>query len=154
MDVQTDTASRLRDHGTRLESIVNAFDGVLLHGDKEARRQLWVWSSCVEKGGGGMGEIAFRHQIIAGGEVRPGLQSSFRKYIRFNDAVEIATMNADGDAHEHLLRTLCNTTVDPQKIGSFQGLEAEAGFPKQVSRSGLLSTSEKHTNCSGNRGRK
>jgi len=37
-------------------------------------------------------------------------------------------MNADGDTHEHVLRTLCDTTVDPQKVGPFQGLEAEADF--------------------------
>jgi hypothetical protein len=50
------------------------------------------------------------------------------RHVRFNDAVEIASMNADGDTHEHVLRTLCDTTVDPQKVGPFQGLEAEADF--------------------------
>jgi hypothetical protein len=37
-------------------------------------------------------------------------------------------VNADGDTHEHVLGTLCDTTIDPQKVGPFQGLEAEADF--------------------------
>ena len=39
----------LGDHSTRLEGVVDTLDGVLLHGNEEARRELRVRSTGVEE---------------------------------------------------------------------------------------------------------
>ena len=36
----------LRDAGAMLDCIEDAFDGVVLHGNKEARRELVTWCTC------------------------------------------------------------------------------------------------------------
>jgi hypothetical protein len=46
--------------------------------------------------------------------------------ISLKGAIDISTMNADGYPHDHVLRTLCDTTIDSQEVGSLQSLEAEA----------------------------
>jgi len=40
-------------------------------------------------------------------------------------SIDIFLVNADGDAHQHVLRTLGRLAVDLQKIGTLQRLEAE-----------------------------
>ena len=55
-----------------------------------------------------MCKIFVRHQIVC-----------------LNGALDIFTMNANGDAHDHLLRSFGNLSVDAKKVGSFQRLEAK-----------------------------
>jgi hypothetical protein len=49
VNVETDTTSRLGDHGTCLEGVVDAVDRVVLHGDQEAGRELRVRGTGVEE---------------------------------------------------------------------------------------------------------
>jgi hypothetical protein len=49
MDIQADAASSLADHSTALESIVDAFNGVILHADQEAGGKLGVRRASVEE---------------------------------------------------------------------------------------------------------
>ena len=49
VNVKTDTTSSLGDLGTSLESLVDALDRVVPHGDKETRRHLGVGGTRVEE---------------------------------------------------------------------------------------------------------
>jgi hypothetical protein len=49
VNVESDPTGRLRNHGTRLERVVDAVDRVVLHGDQEARRELRVRGTGVEE---------------------------------------------------------------------------------------------------------
>ena len=44
-------------------------------------------------------------------------------------------MDADGDTHKHVLRTLGNTTIDTEEVGSFQRLETKASTVSGSGRS-------------------
>lgn len=108
MDVETDTSSSLADHSAALEGIVDAVDGVVLHADEEARRELGVGGSGVEEGGGRVSEVSLGHEVV-------GLE----------DAVEVAAVNTDSDTHDHVLGTLGGAAIDAEKVGPLEGLEAE-----------------------------
>ncbi|KAH3685492.1 hypothetical protein WICPIJ_003539 [Wickerhamomyces pijperi] len=95
VDVQTNTTGSLGDQGTLLQSLVDTFDGVVLHGDKETRGHLWVRSTSVEQSWGGMGEVSLRHQVVG-----------------FNDGLDITAVDTDGDSHDQVLWSLSNLTVD------------------------------------------
>ena len=107
-DGHADAASVLGDDGELLEGVVDAVDGVLLHGEEEARGHLGVGSSGVEESGGGMGEESVRQKVV-------GLE----------DAGDVVHVDADGDAHEHVLGTLGDLAVDLEQVGLLQSLEAE-----------------------------
>ena len=62
MDVESDSAGGFGDESAVLESVVNAFDGVVLHGQQEARRHLRTTSSRVEQRRGSVGEPGGREE--------------------------------------------------------------------------------------------
>ena len=56
-----------------------------------------------------MGEATFRHEIIS-----------------LNDSLNVAAVNTDSDAHDHMLRALGHASVDTKEVGSLEGFEPEA----------------------------
>ena len=51
-----------------------------------------------------MGEVPFRHEIVS-----------------LKDALDVRAVNANDDAHDHVLCALGNAAVDAEKIRSFEG---------------------------------
>ena len=45
--------------------------------------------------------------------------------VRLDGSVDVFTVNADCDAHQHVLRTFDNLAVYAEKVASLEGLEAE-----------------------------
>ena len=43
----------------------------------------------------------------------------------FDGGIDIFAVNADGHAHEHVLRTFNDFSVDLEQVASLEGLEAE-----------------------------
>lgn len=97
MDAQTNTTSSLADHGTSFQGVIDTFNRVVLHANKKTRTELWVGCTSIEKCGRRVREVSFRHQIV-----------------RFQYALDIITVNADSDSHDHVLRALCNTTTESE----------------------------------------
>mgnify|MGYP001587020265 FL=1 len=108
VNAESDPASRLGDESASLERVVDAFDRVVFHRHEEARRELRMRSTGVEESRGGVGEEALRHEVV-----------------RLKDAVDVAAVDTDGDAHEHVLRALSDLAVDAEEVGSLEGLEAK-----------------------------
>ncbi len=106
VDVETDTTSGLGDHGAGLEGVVDTVDRVILHGDKETRRELGVGSTSVEEGGGSVCEELLRHEIV-------GLDGAF----------DVLAVDTNSDTHEHVLGTLSNLAVNTEKVGSSRVLK-------------------------------
>lgn len=46
--------------------------------------------------------------------------------ISFDDLINSAFVNCNGDAHEHMLRTLNRSSSYIMEVGSLQGLDCEA----------------------------
>lgn len=97
MDAEANAARRLGNHSARLESVVDALDRILLHGDEKTGRELGVRRTGVEEGGACVREETLAHEVV-----------------RLDGALDIVTVDPNGDAHEHVLRTLCDTAVDPE----------------------------------------
>ena len=108
MDAETDTTGGLGDHRAVLESVVDALDGVVFHGEEEARAQLRVRSAGIEEGRGGVCKVALGHEVV-------GLEYS----------IDIVTVNANGNTHNHLLGSLCWAAIDAEEIGTLKSLETE-----------------------------
>mmetsp|Transcript_92793 Transcript_92793/g.267929 ORF Transcript_92793/g.267929 Transcript_92793/m.267929 type:complete len:324 (+) Transcript_92793:1478-2449(+) len=104
----SDTSGVLGDDCTVLERLVDTVDGVFLHGQEEARTHLRVFTSSVEQGGSGVREV------LAGKHV-----------VGFNRPLNIVSVNADSDSHEHHLRAFRDTSVELEEVGLFQSLEAK-----------------------------
>ena len=83
-------------------------DRVLLHREEEARRHLRLRRPRVEHRRRGVGEPALRHELV-----------------RLDRRVEVALVDADRHAHQHLLRPLGDLAVHPQQVRLLEGLEAE-----------------------------
>ncbi len=105
---KTNSPGILGNDGTVLEGVVDSVDGVILHGQEEARRHLRSVGSGIEQGGCGVGEVTL-------GEAFVGLE----------DAVNIVSVDSDGDTHKHALWAFCNLSVHLEKVGLFQCLEAK-----------------------------
>lgn len=99
MDAQADTTSSLANHRTALQSVINTFNGVVLHADEEARAKLSIWCAGVEQGWGRMGKVSLRHQVI-----------------RLENAFDVFAMDTNSDTHNHVLWALGNTPVYSEKI--------------------------------------
>mmetsp|Transcript_19727 Transcript_19727/g.38612 ORF Transcript_19727/g.38612 Transcript_19727/m.38612 type:complete len:405 (-) Transcript_19727:253-1467(-) len=108
VNVHTNTSCVLGDSGAGLECLEDTLDGVLLHVDKEAARHLGTRSTSVEECGRGVGEELLRHELVC-----------------LNGTVDVILVDANGHTHEHVLRALSDLTVKAQKVGPFEGLEAE-----------------------------
>eukprot|EP00754_Rhynchopus_humris_P001505 Rhum_TRINITY_DN10876_c0_g1::Rhum_TRINITY_DN10876_c0_g1_i1::g.40448::m.40448 len=92
--VHADTAGGLADEGARLQGVEDAVDGVVAHRDQEARRHLRARRARVEEGRRRVREPALREQVVG-----------------LDDAVDIREVDAEGDAHQHVLRTLADHTL-------------------------------------------
>ena len=106
--VEPDTAGGLRDLGAVLQRVVDAVDAVVLHHDEEAGRKLRLRRTGVEEGRRGVGEPALAHQVVG-----------------LDGGLDVLLVDADGDAHQQVLRTLGDLAVDLQEVGFLQRLEAE-----------------------------
>lgn len=62
--VEANAARVLRDQGALLQRVVDPFNAVVLHGEEEAGRHLWLRRAGVEEGGRGVGEILLRHVLV------------------------------------------------------------------------------------------
>jgi hypothetical protein len=95
VNIKTDTAGGLRDHGTSLEGVVDTFNAILLHINEEARRQLGLGSTSIEQGRRSMSEVFLGHEMVG-----------------LNGLLDIVTVNANGNTHQQVLGTLSNLAVD------------------------------------------
>jgi hypothetical protein len=112
--METDTTSRLGNLSALLECIVDTFNRVVLHGDEEARGHLGLGSTSVEESGSCVSEVAERQEVVG-----------------FLDGFHVVTVDTDGNAEEHVLRTLDDskfsvlTAFDTEEVRAFEGLVAE-----------------------------
>mmetsp|Transcript_29694 Transcript_29694/g.97086 ORF Transcript_29694/g.97086 Transcript_29694/m.97086 type:complete len:755 (-) Transcript_29694:490-2754(-) len=105
---QADAARVLGDGRAALERVVDALDGVLLHGQQEARRQLGARRAGVEERRRRVREHLLRHHLV-------GLQR----------AREVVAVDAQRDAHDHVLRPLRDRTVEAHEVTPLERLEPE-----------------------------
>ena len=63
----------------------------------------------IEEGWGSTGEAAFGCEVVG-----------------FGGAVDARVVDADGDAHKHVLRTFGEAVVDAEEVGGLEGFETEA----------------------------
>ena len=108
VDGEADAAGVLGNLGALLQRVVDAANAVFLHGEEEAAGHLRLGCAGVEEGRGGVGKPALRHQVV-------GLDC----------ALDVVLVDADGDAHEHVLRTLGDLAVELQQVRALERLEAE-----------------------------
>ena len=93
-----------------IEGIKDAFDGILLHGNKEAAGELLAGSSCIEESGGCMGHELLRDEIV-------GLKC----LLEVDRAPE-----CEGDTHPKMLRALEDLAVRVlEEICALEGLKPE-----------------------------
>lgn len=76
--------------------------------DKEAARHLGPGSSGVEESRRRVREILHAHEVVS-----------------LEGGVDVIAMNADGDAHEHMLWSLDGLAIDLHQVRSLQSLEAK-----------------------------
>ena len=108
MNAKANAAYRLADHRALLESIIDTLNAVVLHADQEARAELRMRCSCIEESWGGVDEVSLRHIGVC-----------------LNCAFDVVAVNADSDAHEHVLRPFSDLAIETKEIRAFEGLEAE-----------------------------
>ena len=72
---------------------------VALHGNQEAGGQLRARRACVEHGGRRVREELLAHEIVA-----------------LNHALQVVLVDADGDAHEQVLRALHDEVLDAKQV--------------------------------------
>ena len=101
MDVQSDSAGGLGDHGAGFESVVDSLDGVVFHSDEETGGELGVGSAGVEQSWRGVSEVFGGHEIVG-----------------FDCLFNVVAVNADRNTHDHMLRTFSHLTINPQKVGT------------------------------------
>ena len=99
VNVQSNTARSLGNHGTSLQGIVDSLNRVVLHGDQEARGQLGVGSTGVEQGGRGVGEVSLGHEVV-----------------RLDDFLDVSAVDTDSDSHNHMLRSFGDPAVDSEQV--------------------------------------
>ncbi len=108
VDAQANTARALADEGAARQGFENACDAVVGHAEQEAGRHLWLWRTGVEQGRRGVDKPALAHQVVG-----------------FDGRVNVFAVNADGYAHEEVLRTFHHLAVHTHEVGAFEGFEAE-----------------------------
>ena len=108
MDVEPDAAGGFGDERGLLEGVVDALDGVVAHRQEEAGGELRPRRGRVEHGRGGVREELLRHHVV-----------------RLDGVVDVLAVDANGDAHEHVLRPLHHLPVDLEQVAPLERLEAE-----------------------------
>ena len=98
----------LGDAGAALERVVDALDRVLGHGEEEAARELRARGARVEERGRRVREEALRHELV-----------------RLERGLDVGQVDADRDAHDHVLRALDDLAVEPAEVALLERLEAE-----------------------------
>jgi hypothetical protein len=106
--METNTTSRFRNACALLKGIVNTFNRVILHGDKEARRELRTGGSGVEKSRRSMSKPTLRKQVV-------GLNSRF----------DIVFVDTNSDTHKHVLRTFYYTAVNAEEVRALESFETK-----------------------------
>jgi hypothetical protein len=108
VDGEADASGELGDARARLERLVDPVDGVVLHGQEEARGELGARGAGVEEGGRGVREEALGHEVVG-----------------LDGRVDVLLVDAHRHAHEHLLGPLADLAVHAEQVGALEGLEAE-----------------------------
>jgi hypothetical protein len=108
VDIEPDATSSLRNHCAGLQGVVDALNGVVLHGDEEAGGELRVRCAGVEEGRAGVCEETLRHEVVG-----------------LDNAIDIVAVDANGDTHEHVRGSLCNASIDAEEVRSLKCLESE-----------------------------
>ncbi len=87
-----------------------------------------MWCSSIEQRRARVREEALRHQVVS-----------------LKCTVNVTTVNANGDTHKHVLRSLGDFAVDFQKVGTFERFEPEVLVvevaiidDRRVKRGGIL----------------
>jgi hypothetical protein len=52
--------------------------------------------------------------------------------VGLDDPLNIISVNANGDTHDHLLRSFSYSTIDSEVIGSFESFKTEAEIVKSI----------------------
>ena len=149
MHAQSNTARVLADARASLERIIHALDRVLLHREQEAGRELGPRRARVEERRRRVREVLLAHQFV-GLDGRVDLRR-FRVVWRssgvarrldvivstrddewwslFRDSrtprAHVLAVDADRDAHDHVLRPLGDVAVAAHEVGPLQSFEAE-----------------------------
>ena len=56
-----------------------------------------------------MGEVAFGHEVVG-----------------LDGAINVVLVDTNGNSHEHVLRSLCCSSVDLEQVRTLEGLESKA----------------------------
>ena len=103
---ETDATSGFGDESALFQRVVNPVQGIVLHGQQETRRHLRHGCARVEQRRCGVGEITLAHQIV-------GLER----------LLDVGVVDSNGHAHQHVLRALCDFSVEFQEVRALEGLE-------------------------------
>jgi len=97
-----------------------------------------------------MSKVALRHQVVSNNKSTLGIEYA-RAHPRLNNTVDIAAMDTDSDAHEHVLRSLGNASIDPQEVGPLECLEPKAIHDDMSASHRKIEATwkAKRTNCNG-----
>jgi hypothetical protein len=118
VNADTKTTGALADHGAVLEGVVDTLNRVVLHTDKEARAELRLRRTSVEKGGCRVSKVALGHEVV-----------------RLDNAVEVVAVDANGDTHDEVLGPLGDLAVQTEEIRAFERFESEAGLHSAYDKS-------------------
>ena len=99
VNIQTNTTSSFAYHSTLLESVIDTFNRIVLHANKETRAKLRIWRSGIKKCRRSMSKVSLGHEMIG-----------------IDDTFDVFAMNANGDTHDHVLRSLSYSTIDSEQI--------------------------------------
>ncbi|KAH3677659.1 hypothetical protein OGATHE_000313 [Ogataea polymorpha] len=94
VNVQTNASGSLGDQSTGLEGVIDAVDGVVLHGNQETGRHLRMRSTGIKQSWRRVGEEFLRHQVV-----------------RLDDARNVIAMDTNGHTHDHLVGVLLDNPV-------------------------------------------
>ena len=97
VNAETDASRGLADQGAPLQSVVDAFDAVILHLEEEAAGHLGIVGAGVEEGGGGVGEPLLAHELV-------GVQGR----------VDVLFVDAQTHPHQQVLRPFHDHVVHLQ----------------------------------------
>lgn len=155
MDVETDTTGSLADHCTLLERVVDTLNAVVLHANEEAGAELRVRRAGVEERRGSMSEITFAREMYLALVIRlwPCKEDGPQEVVGLDYALDVSSVNTDGNTHEHVLRPFSDAAIDAEQVRPLERLEAEAEIT--ISKQPRYEVAQRgRTIGSGSRGRR
>ena len=79
-----------------------------MHGEQEARRHLWRRGAGIEQCWCCVGKVPLAHEIVG-----------------FEGFGDVFVVDTNGNSQQHVLRTLCDFTVQAEQVGTLECLETE-----------------------------